>query len=173
MSKYYHRSQIYGRTTTINFVYIQAKGVKHKQLGNTRLFCNRANNLHNSGRQIQQKQSKNTRAAWCAKEFGTPTLIFPTYALSSRHNCFASMALRKSTKNSLFVLYWYKCTEKSNWCFQYQGKDGWMPRNYYGLCEKILGKSQTVVCVCCRTMELLSLHALQYICCLLIWCLTK
>ncbi|VAI18381.1 unnamed protein product [Triticum turgidum subsp. durum] len=27
---------------------------------------------------------------------------------------------------------------------QYQGKDGWMPRNYYGLCEKILGKSQTV-----------------------------
>lgn len=28
---------------------------------------------------------------------------------------------------------------------QYQGKDGWKPLNYTGLCEKILAKSQTVV----------------------------
>ncbi|XP_042009651.1 prostaglandin reductase-3-like isoform X3 [Salvia splendens] len=27
---------------------------------------------------------------------------------------------------------------------QYQGEDGWKPRNYTGLCEKILAKSQTV-----------------------------
>ncbi|ONM55473.1 ARP protein (REF) [Zea mays] len=27
---------------------------------------------------------------------------------------------------------------------QYQGEDGWKPKNYTGLCEKILAKSQTV-----------------------------
>lgn len=34
-------------------------------------------------------------------------------------------------------------------CFiwsQYQGEHGWKPSNYTGLCEKILAKSQTVVC---------------------------
>ncbi|KAG2635465.1 hypothetical protein PVAP13_2NG356603 [Panicum virgatum] len=30
---------------------------------------------------------------------------------------------------------------------QYQGESGWKPKNYTGLCEKILAKSQTVVCV--------------------------
>lgn len=28
---------------------------------------------------------------------------------------------------------------------QYQGEHGWQPRNYTGLCEKLLAKSQTVV----------------------------
>ncbi|CAI9104346.1 OLC1v1002999C3 [Oldenlandia corymbosa var. corymbosa] len=30
---------------------------------------------------------------------------------------------------------------------QYQGEQGWKPLNYTGLCEKILAKSQTVVCM--------------------------
>lgn len=30
--------------------------------------------------------------------------------------------------------------------FQYQGEHGWKPLPYTGLCEKILAKSQTVVC---------------------------
>lgn len=38
------------------------------------------------------------------------------------------------------IINWY-----SLW-FQYQGARGWQPSNYTGLCEKILAKSQTVVC---------------------------
>ncbi|KAI3764290.1 hypothetical protein L2E82_14297 [Cichorium intybus] len=36
---------------------------------------------------------------------------------------------------------------------QYQGEDGWKPRNYTGLCEKILAKSQTLPKSFCKTFR--------------------
>jgi hypothetical protein len=57
----------------------------------------------------------------------------------------------------------YQLIVNNLWCFQYHGEVGWNPKNYNGICEKILAKSQTVVCR--RTLELLCynlLYLLQY-----------
>ena len=46
----------------------------------------------------------------------------------------------------LYIFFHLALSLVNSLVFQYQGERGWKPLPYTGLCEKILAKSQTVVC---------------------------
>ena len=62
-------------------------------------------------------------------------------------------------KVALIIYFLVKPFPDTAHLLQYQGEDGWKPQNYTGLCEKLLTKSQNVVC---KVYYILSTVALSH-----------